>query len=212
MNGRIACRVGVVDVGIANLGSVLRVLTDLVDTVVPLTDPAQFAAVDRIILPGVGAFPEAMRRLRNSGIDQSLTESVVNLGKPLLGICLGMQLMCSIGEEHEQTEGLGLIPGRVRRLDGAPGLRVPHMGWNSLDVRQASPLLSGIPNRQDVYFVHSYVFDPLDSADVVATTHHGSDFCSVIERRNVIGVQFHPEKSSNTGRAILRNFCEMPPC
>jgi len=212
MNGRIACRVGVVDIGIANLGSVLRVLSDLVDRVLPLTEPAQFADVDRIILPGVGAFPEAMRRLRDSRLDQSLTESVVDLGKPLLGICLGMQLLCSIGEEHEPTEGLGFIPGRVRRLDAASGLRVPHMGWNSLEVRRASPILSGIPNHQDVYFVHSYVFDPLDDADIVATTNHGSDFCSVIERRNVVGVQFHPEKSSNTGRSILRNFCEMPPC
>lgn len=204
----IPTQLGIIDVGIANLGSILRILSEEAEKVHLVTEPRHLSGLDRVVLPGVGAFPAAMRKLRDCQLDKALLEFVVDEAKPILGICLGMQLLAEAGEEFEETAGLGLVKGRVRRLSSKENHRIPHVGWNSLDITKESLLLKDIPEGSDFYFVHSFVFDPSDACDVVATSTHGEAFCSVVSKKNVVGVQFHPEKSSGNGRQLLRNFCE----
>src|SRR5262249_17906714 len=143
------------------------------------------------ILPGVGAFGDAIQNLRRDGLDATLRDAVAS-GTPLLGLCLGLELLFSESEEFGRHEGLGLIPGRVRRFDG-PGLRVPHVGWNQVMELQADPLLEGVPEGNYFYFVHSYYVEPDRSEDALAWTAYGRLFCSIARRGNVWGAQFHPE-------------------
>jgi glutamine amidotransferase len=157
--------------------------------------------VDGIVLPGVGAFGAAMARLQAAGFPDWIRAQVAD-GIPLLGVCLGMQLLFARSEESPTAIGLGLVPGEVRRLPS--GLKVPHMGWNQLAIRQPSPLMDGVADGSNVYFVHSYVVRPDDARDVIATTTYGEEFPSVIQRGRLAGVQFHPEKSAETGQRLLR--------
>jgi len=190
-----------VDAGGANLGSVRYALERLGVAPRVSGDAAEIAAADRVILPGVGAAGPGMARLRALG----LVEPLRNLQAPLLGICLGMQLLFESSEEGE-VDCLGLLPGRVRRMRTTPGLRVPHMGWNRLQRRADAPLLDGIPDGAQVYFVHGYCA-PVD-ANCLASSQHGEDFAAVVQRGRVAGAQFHPERSAAFGARLLANFIE----
>jgi len=199
-------RVAVVDYGMCNLDSVRRALEEAGGRPFVTDDPADLDAADRIVLPGVGAFPDAMRNLRDRGLDDALRKQVVDDGVPFLGVCLGMQLLAAVGNEGERTDGLGWIDAEVTRLvPTASGERVPHVGWNEVHPVGASPLFEGIPDGTDFYFVHSFHVR-CDAHDVLATTPYCGSFTSVLARDHVFGVQFHPEKSQRHGIRLLRNF------
>lgn len=193
--------VGLIDAGGANLGSVRYALERLGVAVRMVREPAGLEGASRVILPGVGAAAEGMRRLHAQGLVQPLRELQV----PLLGICLGMQLLFERSEEGG-AECLGLLPGVVRRLHPAVGVRVPHMGWNKLLALRESPLLDGVTPGSSAYFVHSYAA-PVTS-DTVAACHHGGLFTAVVQRGRLCGAQFHPERSAGPGARILRNFIQ----
>jgi imidazole glycerol-phosphate synthase subunit HisH len=166
------------------------------------------AQADRIVLPGDGAFPACARELRAvPGLVEALAEAVMRRGVPFLGICIGMQMLASRGMEFQPTPGFGWVPGEVVRIAPAdPGLKVPHMGWNDLAVRGAHPLLAGVTTGDHAYFVHSYRFVPAEAGDLLAEVDHGGPVAAVVGRRNVVGTQFHPEKSGATGPRIIANF------
>jgi glutamine amidotransferase len=206
-------RVAVVNYGMGNLGSVRRALEDLGVEAILAGHPGVLDDADRIIVPGVGAFGEAMAALRQGGWVDALRRQVHEEGKPLLGICLGMQLLASIGEENGLDEGLDLVPGRVRRLDTLGcSLRIPHVGWNDVQFDDDTPLFRQIPQETDFYFVHSYAFDAEDPRDVCATSTYGVPFTAAVRRERVVGTQFHPEKSSKAGRRVLQNFLDGIAC
>lgn len=208
MSDLLPLRVGLVDCGIANLGSMVRILSELVNEVKIVSDPNDLAKVDKIILPGVGAFPTAMRRLAEFKLIDSIRELVSVNKVPLLGVCLGMQLLSTTGYEFEQTDGLGLIPGSVKRfVDSGKEFRIPHVGWNSVVVDQPSPLIDGIRDLTDFYFVHSYVYELIDESHQIGHCSHGVNFPAIISLENIYGTQFHPEKSSIAGFRLIKNFC-----
>jgi len=199
--------IGIVDYGVGNLKSILNgMLFDKADDVCLISDPTDLGGCDKILLPGVGAFREAMSRLVDMGFDVVLKEQVAK-GVPLLGICLGMQLLASKSYEGGETPGLDLISGEVTRIDWE-GVNVPHMGWNSVE-HDGTGLFVGVKNGSDFYFVHSYHFVPDSNAAIVSTTDYGERFVSSVWFENVYGVQFHPEKSQRDGLRILRNFIEL---
>ena len=200
--------VALVDYGMGNRRSVEKALEHVGATVARTADPDAIAAAEAIVLPGVGAFPEAMRRLRSLRLDGLLRERAT-AGVPLLGICLGMQLLFESSEEHEGGEGLGLLPGTVTRLD-APGLKIPHIGWNTVTFERAARLTAGLGGAATFYHVHTFACRPAEETDVVGRGEYGERFASIVERANVMGVQFHPEKSSLEGLALLRNFAGVP--
>jgi glutamine amidotransferase len=179
-------------------------------------DPKDVARAERIILPGVGAFADCRRGLDAvPGMIDALNEAVVNKGRPFLGICVGMQLMAARGLEYETTPGLGWIGGDVAAITPSdPRLKIPHMGWNTLEVSHAHPLLSGIPTGPEglhAYFVHSYAFTGVASEEVVAATDYGGPIVAIVGRDNMIGTQFHPEKSQKLGLALIANFLRWQP-
>lgn len=192
-------RVAVVDSGGANIGSVCYAFERLGVEARLTADPDTIRRADRVVLPGVGAAAAAMRTLAGHG----LVEVLRALDRPLLGICLGMQLLFESSEEGD-VACLGLLPGVVRRLVPAPGVRVPHMGWNRLSHRGPSPLLAGLRDGAQAYFVHSYAA-PV-TGDCIAATTHGQPFAAMVQRGSVAGAQFHPERSASTGARILENF------
>ena len=197
-------RIAVVDYGAGNLRSAARALAAAGAENVDITsDPARIASADRIVLPGVGAFAQCITALRGAtGIEAALADAVQARRVPFLGICVGMQLLASEGHEHGVHRGLGWLPGTVTRLmPDDPALKIPHMGWNRVTAANGSGLVEG-----DAYFVHSYRFDPQDVADVRATSDHGGVFPAIVQRRNITGVQFHPEKSQAYGLAFLQNW------
>ena len=203
----VAQRVAIVDYGMCNLDSVRRAFEEVGARPYVTDDPADLDAADRIVLPGVGAFPDAMCNLRARGLDDALTKQVLEEGAPFLGVCLGMQLMAGVGAEVEPTRGLGWIDARcVRLAPTADDPRVPHVGWNEVTPTVASPLFDGIPPGADFYFVHSFHLACATDADVLATTPYCGGFTSVVQRGQVFGVQFHPEKSQQWGLRLLRNF------
>ena len=210
-------RVGVIDYGVGNLGSVLRALETLGADAVLLREPAALASADRLVLPGVGSFTECRRLLDDGGWTAALQQQVHDRRTPLLGICVGMQLLASCGmegaEDADGTPGLGFIPGRVQSLASLGcAQRVPHVGWNGVVARHGDSLLDGIPDTTDFYFVHSYAFVP-DTADhLLATTDYGLPVAAMVRRGHVSGTQFHPEKSGRAGFRVLRNFLESDPC
>ena len=199
--------IGIVDYGVGNLKSIVNgMLYSNIDVVQLVSKPSDLSKYDKIVLPGVGAFREAMKRLTSSGFDMVIKEQVDN-NVPLLGICLGMQLLASKSYEGGETSGLDLIKGTVNKIDW-DGAKVPHMGWNS--VRHSdSDLYTGVPDLSDFYFVHSYHFVPDSSDVVISTTDYGERFVSSIHSGNIYGVQFHPEKSQADGLRVLRNFMEL---
>jgi glutamine amidotransferase len=198
-------RVALVDLGLGNRRSVEKALERVGAIVERTTDPTRLRAADGLVLPGVGAFPEAMRRIRALALDDELRRLAAD-GKPLIGLCLGMQLLLDESGEMGGDSGLGLIRGTVHELD-PQGLKLPHIGWNALTVRQPEhPLLAGLPDPLPLYHVHSFVADPVDPGVVLAEGHYGSTFPSVIASGNVMGAQCHPEKSSRDGLRLLHNF------
>jgi glutamine amidotransferase len=194
----------IIDAGGANLGSVRAAFARLGVTPELSRDPARIAAAERLVLPGVGAAAPVMKTLRDSGLDALLR----SLKTPLLGVCIGMQVLFERSEEGD-VAGLGLLRGQVRKLPASPGIRLPHMGWNRLARRVDSPLLEGIEEGAQAYFVHSY--GVIGSADAIAETEHGSTFCAAVARGNIAGAQFHPERSGDVGARFLRNFLSWTP-
>jgi len=200
-------RVAVVDYGMGNLDSVARALEECGGRPV-VTDRAEdIGSATHIVLPGVGAFGDGIRNVRQRGLDQILREQAVIGGIPFLGICLGMQMLATRGHEGGVTEGLGWIDGEVRRLEPAgEDSRIPHIGWNEVVRARPSALLAGVEPGRDFYFVHSYHLVCHDKEDVLAMTPYCGGFVSAIARGNIFGVQFHPEKSQRLGFQVLRNF------
>jgi len=202
--------IAIVDYGIGNLGSVTKGFRFVGASTVLTGDPAVLAEADALVLPGDGAFGATMDEICGRGLADLLV-SRARAGTPLLGICIGMQVLFEESEEHGHNAGLGLLPGRVRRFFGPEGeaprppLPVPHMGWNRLRHRHDHPLLSGIAEGAHVYFVHSYYCDVPDDL-VLSASDYGIDFPAIVARDNVLGMQFHPEKSQSVGLSLLRNF------
>ena len=198
-------RIAVCDYGVGNLRSVERALERMGATVLLSDDPATLRAADGVVLPGVGAFGAALGALRQRGLDVAVADIAAS-GRPLLGVCLGFQLLFEHSDESGGHPGLGLLPGRVKRIE-AVGHKVPHMGWNELRLVTPSRLLHSLPDGCHMYFVHSYAA-PAGGSDgcVVATTSYGGELAAVCERGNVMGTQFHPEKSSSNGLRLYANF------
>ena len=197
--------IAVIDYGMGNLRSVLNALEAIGAEASLVATPEAAAEADRLILPGVGAFGDGMRNLRDRGFVEALPDLLAG-GRPLLGLCLGTQMLADASEEHGDHEGLGLVPGVVRRLRPADGLRVPHVGWNSVQPRNISTLLGDDTAEQTFYFVHSYHFIAESPEDVAGVSDYGAEVTAVVERGNVMGTQFHPEKSQRDGLALLRRF------
>ena len=196
-----------IDAGTGNLRSVQKALESVGADVLRTEEPGEVKNGRRVILPGVGAFGDFMLGLRRRGLDQAVTEAV-GRGIPLLGICVGMQALFEIGEELGDHEGLGLLQGTVVRFDESLSLKIPHTGWNQLEVRKDAPLFEGIDPGAYVYFNHSYYCQAGDPTDVIAETEYGIRYACTVRRENIYGVQFHPEKSQAVGLQILKNFRE----
>lgn len=206
-------KVAIVNYGAGNLGSVRRAFEDLGVESMIAGDPSALYEADRLVLPGVGAFAEAMALLRTGGWVEALNDNVLTRGKPLLGICLGMHLLATTGIEGGETKGLDFLPGQVRRLDDLGcKLRIPHVGWNEVTATKDDVLLKDIPDASDFYFVHSFAFSPESHEYLVAIAPYGISVAAIVRNRHVFGCQFHPEKSSKAGRRILKNFMEYVPC
>ena len=163
---------------------------------------------DRVVLPGVGAFGDAMERLHSYDLVETIQDAVKS-GKPFLGICLGLQLLFDSSEETPGVKGLGLLPGEILRIPAAEGLKIPHMGWNSIDIKEDSRLFEGIDRQSYMYFVHSYYLKARNPEDVAATTWYSTDIHAAVEHDNIFACQFHPEKSSELGLRILKNFADL---
>lgn len=202
-----AMRVAVIDYGMGNIGSICKMLRLVGADPVVSSDPRQLRAVDSLVLPGIGHFDRAITNLTAAGLVDELKELVQRREIPILGICLGMQLMCTSSEEGTQA-GLGFLDARVRRFEfsGERRLKVPHMGWRDLEIARPSALLDGLDDASRFYFVHSYFVDCADDADVLARATYGDAFVAAFERGNVRGVQFHPEKSHRFGIRLFQNF------
>ena len=210
-------RVAIIDYDSGNLHSAEKAVAlagrDRGAHVTVTSDPAVVAAADRIVLPGDGAFP-ACRAAFDAvpGMLEALTEAVMGRGVPFLGICVGMQMLADEGLEYRPTPGFGWIGGRVERITPAdPALKVPHMGWNDLEVARPHPILTGIPAGGHTYFVHSWQFRVADPADLVASVDYGGPVTAIVARDNIVGLQFHPEKSQRLGLAMLGNFLDWRP-
>lgn len=201
-------KVAILDYGVGNLASVANALRAGGADPFLCTSAAQAKAADHLLLPGVGSFPEGMINLRRSGLDEVVVQ-LAQAGRPILGICLGMQMLAALGEEFEPIEGLGLVPGRICRLaPGAPEFRLPHIGWNDVDF-SGGRLSTGLGATAAFYFVHSYGYDEPGADYVTGTCDYGMPVVAIIEKGNVVGTQFHPEKSQRAGLTILRNFIEL---
>ena len=198
--------IAVVDYGRGNLGSVQKALAELAPRVVVTDDPVTVARADTLVVPGDGAFADAMASLERLGLGDPIRAHIAT-GRPYLGICLGYQLLFTESEEFGHAKGLDILPGVVRRFP--PGLKVPHMGWNRLWHDGTLPLLEGIPSGAYFYFVHSYYVVPKDSGVIATETNYSTAFCSMIWRDNLLATQFHPEKSQRQGLQMLANFAAM---
>ena len=211
-------KVGVIDYGVGNLGSVLRALEELRVAPVLVNRATDMHATDCLILPGVGNFADCARLLHDGGWTTALRDEVQGYNRPLLGVCVGMQLLADSSTEGardgQSVAGLGFVPGQVRHLSSfGCTLRIPHVGWNGITrTRTDDPLFNGMPDGTDFYFVHSYAFAPQDAGDVLATTDYGVPVTAAVRRGHVWGTQFHPEKSSRAGFRLLKNFIEGPAC
>ena len=202
--------IGICDYNMGNLASVKNAFALLGERVSVESDPEKLAGYDRIVLPGVGAFGDAMAHLRARGMDEAL-KAFAQTGKPMLGICLGMQLLFESSEEFGPNPGLGLVRGRVVAFDPARfahPLKVPHMGWNRMFTKE-HPLFEGLDEAHYLYFVHSYHADAADSGDIIGETEYGYRFTSAVAHGNVMGIQPHPEKSHKNGLRILKNFINL---
>ncbi len=205
--------VGIIDFGMGNLSSVANAFERLECSPILLTEPAQMQTVDRLVLPGVGAFGDGMANLNRGGWIPALEAEVRTGGKPFLGLCLGMQLLATSGQEHGDWQGLGWIPGVVRRFattDAA--IRIPHMGWNDVEIAKHDGIYKEAKGEQTFYFVHSFIFCPEDTSVVSAWCQHGERFVASVEQGNIFATQYHPEKSQKCGLSVLRNFLQASAC
>jgi len=202
--------IAIIDYGMANLRSVQKAFEEVVAAAEIVSQPDQIRQADKIVLPGVGAFQDAVKTLRASGLVEPIKQHIQS-GRLFLGICLGLQMLFDVSYEDGEHQGLGIVPGKVVRfdVDQKRGLKVPHMGWNQLQIKRPSPLLKGLPAGCGVYFVHSYHVVPTDSSVVATTTDYGGEFVSSIWRDNLLATQFHPEKSQKIGLQILANFAAL---
>jgi glutamine amidotransferase len=199
--------VAIVNYGMGNLDSVARAVEECGGSPVIASQARDLEVASYIILPGVGAFAIGMQNIRERNLECVLKEQVVGKRVPFLGVCLGMQLLATKGCEGQETEGLGWIEGEVKRLEpDVPNVRIPHVGWNEVVFNQASPLFDGLPSGKDFYFVHSYHLACQNACDVVARTPYCGGFVSAVNRDNIFGVQFHPEKSQRPGFQVIKNF------
>ena len=201
--------IAIIDYGVGNLFSLQCSLSAIGYEAKVTSDVAEIEAADKIILPGVGAFGDAAKKLHETGMDTVVINEAAK-GKPLMGICLGMQLLFEKGYEYGEHDGLGLIPGKVVSMaDVIPAdYKIPQIGWNALEFRQESPIFKYIKNGDCVYFVHSFYATDCDDA-IIATTEYGADITAAVAKDNVFGCQFHPEKSGDVGLSILKAFCEL---
>jgi len=198
----------IVDYGMANLRSVQKAFERVEAEAQITSDPARVAAADKLVLPGVGAFRDAIARLRETGLDEPIAEHIQK-GRPFLGICLGLQLLFTRSHEDGVHDGLGILPGEVVRFSDEPGLKVPHMGWNHLRLRPECPLFRGLPDGSAVYFVHSYYAAPRDPGLSAAEADYPTPFTAAVWRDNLFATQFHPEKSQAVGLTMLKNFATL---
>jgi glutamine amidotransferase len=198
----------IVDYGMANLRSVQKAFEKVGFAADISGDPNRVAEADKLVLPGVGAFRDAIARLRETGLDAPIIAHD-RAGKPFFGICLGLQLLFTRSYEHGVYTGLDVFAGDVVRFTDAPGLKIPHMGWNQLDIKKTAPHLAGLGDKPSVYFVHSYYVVPKDRSIIAAETDYPTPFTSAIWQDNVFATQFHPEKSQRVGLAMLRRFAEL---
>ncbi len=202
--------IGIVDYKMGNLGSVMNAFAKVGASSELVSDPDKLEQYDRIVLPGVGAFPDAMKALTSTGMDGAIREFAQS-GRPLMGTCLGMQLLFEDSDEFGTTQGLGLIPGKVVAFDESKfdqTLKVPHMGWNELFVQKETPLFDGLNKEFYLYFVHSY-HAQTDDRYAIGKTHYGYEFVSAVQNGNIYGIQPHPEKSHNNGLKIIENFTKL---
>ena len=203
--------IAVIDYGMGNLRSVSKAVEHLGASVTVTSDPQAVAQAEKVILPGVGAFPAAMRELSARGLIDPVKTAITD-GKPYLGICLGLQLLFEYGEEGSGANGLGVLKGRVKRFPDMPTLKIPHMGWNQVASRDSiasCPLLKGVAEGSFFYFVHSYYADPYDRAVVALESDYGMRFPAMIWRDRLFATQFHPEKSQTLGLRLLENFVRL---
>ncbi|MBF0622963.1 MAG: imidazole glycerol phosphate synthase subunit HisH [Magnetococcales bacterium] len=197
----------IIDYGMGNLGSVRRSLEECGADVVISRNPSDLDQASHVVLPGVGAFQDGMKRLTESGWPEAIRKTALDEGVPFLGICLGMQLLATTGSEGGTTSGLNLIPGHVIRFEtDDPEIRIPHVGWNEVHFSEQTYPFEEIPSGGDFYFVHSFHFQPDNAESIAATTPYCGEFVSVVRNNLIVGTQFHPEKSSRYGRQLLNNF------
>jgi imidazole glycerol-phosphate synthase subunit HisH len=201
--------ISIINYGVSNVGSMLNMLRKIGTRAEVVSTPEEVARAQKIVLPGVGAFDNGMDALRRMGLVETLVGRVMGDRVPLLGVCLGMQLL-SAGSEEGEVKGLGLIPGFCRRFQSqnSTPIKIPHMGWNEIAIRRDDPLMKNLEEAR-FYFVHAYYVVCDDPADEVASSHHGVDFTAAFHRENIWGVQFHPEKSHRFGMTLLKNFVEL---
>lgn len=200
--------IAIIDYDAGNLKSVEKALVSLGEEVMVTRDAKEILGADKVILPGVGAFGDAMEKLHRFGLVDVIKE-VAKKGTPFLGICLGLQLLFERSDETDGVEGLGILPGEILRIPDAPGLKIPHIGWNSLHLQNEGRLFEGIAEQSYVYFVHSYYLSCPDEEIVKATTEYGVCIHASVEKENVFACQFHPEKSGEIGLKILKNFASI---
>ena len=200
--------IAIIDYEMGNLRSVQKAFERVGHSAVITSDPAVLADADRIVLPGVGAFCDAIAALRERKLAEPI-RGAIEQGKPFLGICLGLQMLFEKGFEDGEHEGLGILPGEVVRFDVPPSFKVPHMGWNQVRIRRRPPILKGIDDGAHFYFVHSYYVVPRDASVIATETEYSVPFCSSVWRDNLFATQFHPEKSQTAGLQLLKNFAEL---
>ena len=200
--------IAIIDYDAGNLKSVEKALTYLGEATTITRNREEILEADKVILPGVGAFGDAMEKLYSFGLADVIKE-VVDQKKPLLGICLGLQLLYERSQESDGVEGLGILKGKILRIPDCEGLKIPHMGWNSLEIKPGAKLFKGIENQSYVYFVHSYYLKADNKDEIAATTNYSTLIHASVEKDNIYACQFHPEKSGEVGLKILKNFAEL---
>jgi len=200
--------ISIIDYGMGNLRSVQKAFERVGHQAIVTSDPAQVAAADKVVLPGVGAFEDAIAELRRLQLVKPVLQAI-DAGKPFLGICLGLQMLFDVSYENGRHEGLGVLRGEVVKFDLPKELAVPHMGWNQLNIKRPAPIINGLAEGTFAYFVHSYYVVPADASVVAIETDYGGPFCSMVWRDNIFAAQFHPEKSQTEGLKILENFAEL---
>lgn len=200
--------IAIIDYGAGNLQSVKKAFDFIGAESVIADNPEIINACDKILLPGVGSFGDAMNSMTEKGLVETVKQNALS-GKPFLGICLGLQLLFEESEESPGVKGLGIFKGKIKKFSSDMGLKIPHIGWNSLEIKQKDTLFKNVPENSYVYFVHSYYLHAEDENDIATVTNYGIDFHSAVGKNNVFATQFHPEKSGDVGLQILRNFASM---